>query len=52
MKLQIAKKFIDKYTGEKYNEGDIKEFESERAEELLNDERGLVCKPKRSKKTK
>lgn len=51
MKLQILKNFKDKYTGERYKTGDIVEFESERAEELLKDERGLVSKPKRSKKT-
>lgn len=44
MKLKIAKEFKDKHTGEKYTPGDIKEFENERAKEILSDPRKLVIK--------
>lgn len=52
MKLLIERIFIDKYTGEKYKAGDIVEFAADRAKELLSDDRGLVSKPKRTKKAK
>lgn len=42
MKLKIEKMFFDKYTDEKYEIGEIKEFEEARAKELLADKRGLV----------
>lgn len=42
MKVRIEKKFTDKNTGEKYNVGDVKDFETARAEELLADKRELV----------
>lgn len=44
MKLKIVKEFKDKYTGEKYTPGDVKEFEDERAKEILSDSRKLVVK--------
>lgn len=44
MKLLIKIKFKDKYTGAKYEEGDIVDFKEERAKELLADERNLVAK--------
>lgn len=42
MKLRIEKAFTDKNTREKYNVGDIKDFEAKRAKELLADTRNLV----------
>lgn len=42
MKLRIDKKFIDKYTGCEYCEGDILSFNSARGKELLADPRELV----------
>lgn len=52
MKLKIEKPFKDKYTGERYELAAVVEFETARAEELLNDARGLVSKPKAKRKTK
>lgn len=52
MKLKIEKPFKDKYTGKRYELAAIVEFETARAEELLNDARGLVSKPKAKRKTK
>lgn len=42
MKLKILVEFTDKYTGDIYKIGDIKEFEEKRAKELLSDKRNLV----------
>ena len=41
-KLNIEVKFTDKYTGKKYNVGDVITVSKERFEELLNDSRKLV----------
>lgn len=49
MKLKIAKEFKDKYTGERYIPGDVKEFEDERAKEILSDPRKLVAKVQEKK---
>lgn len=38
-KLKFLIDIPDKYTGEKYKAGDIKEFKNERAEEILNAKR-------------
>lgn len=38
-KLKFLIDIQDKYTGEKYKAGDIKEFKNERAEEILNAKR-------------
>ena len=46
MKLKIEIAFKDKYNGKKYAEGDVVEFEDERAKELLTDKRNLVSKVK------
>lgn len=44
MKLRIDKTFKDKYNGKLYKEGSVVNFNADRAEELLADERGLVSK--------
>ncbi len=46
MKLKILVEFCDKYSGTLYRAGDIKDFEQERAKELLDDDRNLVEKVK------
>lgn len=50
MKLKINIKFTDKYTGDKYKDGSIVEFDDKRAEELLADKRNLVSKVEEEKK--
>lgn len=57
MKLKINIEFKDKYNGKKYAEGEVVEFEDERAKELLADKRNLVSEvkeeaPKSEDKTK
>lgn len=52
MKLTILKQFRDKNTADRYNVGEIKEFEDARAEELLADPRKLVEKYVEKKTTK
>lgn len=57
MKLKINIEFKDKYNGKKYAEGEVAEFEDERAKELLADKRNLVSEvkeeaPKSEDKTK
>lgn len=42
--LEILVGFSDKYTGANYKVGDIVSFEKARADELLADNRKLVCK--------
>lgn len=42
MKAVTRKKFIDKYTGEKYEAGDLLDFESERYEEIRETDPDLV----------
>lgn len=44
LKLKIEIEFCDKYTNVIYKVGDIVEFEKDRYEELLKDERKLVSK--------
>lgn len=44
MKLRIEQPFQDKYTGEDYAVGSEVDFDKNRAEELLADDRGLVSK--------
>lgn len=46
MKLKINIEFKDKYNGKKYAEGEVVDFEDERAKELLADKRNLVSKVK------
>ena len=46
MKLKINIEFKDKYNGKKYAEGEVVDFEDERAKQLLADERNLVSKVK------
>lgn len=43
-KLKIEIAFCDKYTGVDYEAGDVVEFEKDRYDELLKDERKLVSK--------
>lgn len=50
MTLKILVSFADKYNGTIYSAGDVIEFETKRAEELLKDERKLVEKAKANKK--
>ena len=38
-KLEFLVNVLDKYTGEKYEKGQIKEFNNKRAEEILNTKR-------------
>lgn len=52
MKVKINKDFKDKYTGERYTAGDVKEFDDDRAAELLADPRALVSEVKEAKKAK
>lgn len=57
MKLKINIEFKDKYNGKKYAEGEVVDFEDERAKELLADKRNLVSEvkeeaPKSEDKTK
>ena len=42
MRLKIERVFKDKFTGEAYSPGDVREFEDDRAKELLSDSRKLV----------
>lgn len=53
MKLSIEKPFMDKYTGDMYEIGDVIEVSDKRGSELLSDERGLVSKvtPKKKRKS-
>lgn len=46
MKLKINIEFKDKYNGKKYAEGEVVDFEDERAKELLTDKRNLVSEVK------
>lgn len=50
MKLKIKIGFRDKYTGERYETGDVVEFSDDRAAELLADKRKLVAKTTAKKK--
>lgn len=43
-KLKVEIAFCDKYTGVNYKIGDVVEFEKDRYDELLKDERKLVSK--------
>lgn len=52
MKIKINKDFKDKYTGERYTAGNVKEFDDNRAAELLADPRTLVSEVKEAKKAK
>ena len=40
MKLKFLVNIGDKYTGEKYKEGQVKEFEDRRAKEILSAKQG------------
>lgn len=40
MKLKFLVNVPDKYTGEKYKAGQVKEFENERAKEILSAKQG------------
>ena len=51
MKLKINLKFTDKYTGIKYKDGSIVEFDDKRAKELLDDKRNLVSEVEEEKKS-
>jgi hypothetical protein len=42
MRLLIKQRMRDKYTGEIYEEGAVKNFKADRAKELLADPRGLA----------
>lgn len=50
MKLKIEKPFCDKFTGENYIAGDVKEFDAARGKKLLADERKLVSEVKEEAK--
>lgn len=52
MKLRIEKPFVDKITEEKYEPGDVKEFEDDRAKEILDDPRHLASKFQEKRKAK
>jgi hypothetical protein len=52
MKLKVEKPFMDKYTSENYEVGQVIEVSDERGSELLSDERRLVSKVQKAKKSK
>lgn len=52
MKLKIEREFIDKFTNEIYQKGAVKEFDDDRAKELLADSRKLVSEVKEVKEAK